>query len=129
MTLNGRRSDSTTTLEDWAGDYPSGPIKGTITNTCIKDNGWGADSNCQAPRSVTQTSYTLFTITNVANYFHASDDLYWWKYTRKFYIRDHPNPATADGVWYGPGGSTGFVASSNFNCDGGFPPTEVCRFN
>lgn len=66
---------------------------------------------------------------HVANYYHASDDLYWWKYTRKFYIRDHRNPATADGVWYGPGGSIGFVASSNFNCDGGFPPIEVCRFN
>lgn len=128
MTRNGRRSDSTMTMEDWTSP-PSGPIKAVLTNTCIKDNSWFTDSNCQAPRTVIQNTWTLFTITNTSNFFHASDDLYWWKYNRKFYIRDHPNPATPDGVWYAPEGVNGYVASSNFNCDQGFPATEVCRFN
>lgn len=125
VTLNGRQSTSKMTLEDWNG----GPIKGTLTQTCIKDNSWFADSVCKPSTSVIQSSYTLYTITNQTTFYHAADDLYWWKYQRKFYVRDHPNPSTADGVWYAPEGVNGYVASSNFNCDGDFPFTEVCRMN
>ena len=109
-------------------------IQLVLTTTCTKDNSWFADSLCVTnnrsnPTTVSTSSWSYATISNTNIQYHRSDDLYWYQYKRKVYLRDHPNPSTPDGVWYAPEGPNGYVASSNYNCDGGFPAAEVCRFN
>ena len=126
VSLNGRRSDSVMTMAPLTPAYSA--IKPWLKATCVKDNSWFADSYCNETL-VIWTTWTTGTTSNSAFFYHAADDLYWWKYERRFYIRDIPNPSTPDGVWYAPEGSYGYVGSANFNCDQGFPFSEVCRFN
>jgi hypothetical protein len=124
VSLNGRLSESEMSMSE----FPGGPIKPWLKSTCIKDNSWFPDASCQPGNLVVSSSWTGFTVFNRSSFYHADDDLYWWKYERKFWSRDHRNPSTPDGVWLAPEGY-GYVASANFNCDKGFPSTERCRFN
>ena len=124
VSLDGRRSTTQMTMQA----VTSGPIKPRLKSTCIKDNSWFGDSDCQPSSLVAYTTWTAFLVSNSDTFYHSADDLYWYKYERKFWARDHWNPSQPDGVWLAPEGF-GYVASANFNCDRGFPATELCRFN
>lgn len=120
VSLNGRRSDASMTLQTFTG----GPIKPKMLVQCQKDNGWFPTSECTHNEVIGNTFLASVWRDNSA-FFHSEDDQYWYKYTWSAYIRDHPNPNTSDGIW----NLDGYLDSAHFVCDKGYPFTEVCRFS